>query len=438
MLSGMVSARESQRRGACRGGLLPLLAFLTSMLGGCGDEGQPLAVSWEGKIPGTRSWQLPPTPNGLQPTQCWFSIGSAPDGAMYIGASDHRTNSALYRLDTSTDALRCVGDAKAASQEANNWLSDETAEKFHNRPLYFQRRVYVATSDYSLLDAGYLRKRGFHWYAYDTTAGRFIDLSASEPNGVAGEHASIMATALDASHGLIYGLETPHGYLFRYDIAQGVTTNLGRPGALTAQYYNAGRYIWTDARGRVYFTLAGIHHVLYYDPSAGFGAQEGWTLRSVYFGDKSIRLGQWTPDGMRCYLADYEANFYLFDNTDQSFRHLGRGQGDAPHYKDGVAFRIRVLNVSADEQKIYFANDDAELFSLFEFDVQTGATRRLCSLSNIDERLGGRTYFNRAGNDSWDSRGRFYIASFGGELENPTDVIVTRIDPVLLKTHLGL
>jgi hypothetical protein len=190
--------------------------------------------------------------------------------------------------------------------------------------------------------------------------------------------------------------------------------------------------------GRVYFTLAGINHVLYYDPSAGFGAWEGWALRSLHSNDKNIRMGQWTRDGMRCYLADYEANFYLFDDRDQSFRHLGKGQGDARHYSDGVAFRIRVLNVSADEKKVYFVNDDSELFSLFELDLPTGATRRLCYLSDLDDHLSGHGYFNRAGNDSWDSKGRFYIASFGTELQNPTDVIVTRIDPVLLKAHLGL
>jgi hypothetical protein len=217
-----------------------------------------------------------------------------------------------------------------------------------------------------------------------------------------------------------------------------VTTNLGRPASLTAPYYNAGRYIWTDSRGRVYFTLAGIHHVLYYDPSAGFGAMEGWALRSAYFNDKSLRIGQWTQDGKRCYLGDYEANVYVFDDGSQSFRHVGKGLGDAQHYKDGVAFRIRVLNVSADEKKAYFVNDDSELFSLFELDLETGATRRLCYLSALDDRLGGREYINRAGHDSWDSRGRFYIASFGGEIDNPTDVIVTRIDPISLKSHLGL
>jgi len=77
----------------------------------------------------------------------------------------------------------------------------------------------VATTDYSLLDAGYLRKRGFHWYAYDTTVGRFLDLSAASPMASPGLHASIMATASTRAMAHLRPGD-PHGSLFRYDIAQ--------------------------------------------------------------------------------------------------------------------------------------------------------------------------------------------------------------------------
>jgi len=390
------------------------------------------------KIPGVVSWVLPDTPNGLHPTQVWFSIHGAPDNGMYIGASDHRTNSALYRLDVAAETITLVGDARSASEAANNWKPGETAEKFHMMPLHYKGRIYVATTDYSLLDSGFQQKRGFHWYAYDIAAQQFLDLSAKEPGGVAGEHAAIMATALDEKKGLLYGLETPHGKLFQYDIARGVTKDLGRPDFLTRTYYNAGRYIWTDDEGRVYFTVAGIDYVICWDPLIGFQAKTDWTLRSEFFQDKNIRIGQWSTDNMRCYLADYEANIYLFNNRDKSFTWLGKGKGDSSHYKNGQAFRIRVFNVTADEKTIYFMNDDAAQFSLFEFDFATKQTRRLCALSEIDPRLGGTRFYNRAGNDSWDAQGRFYIASFGPELQNSTEVIVTRIDPVLLKKHLGL
>jgi hypothetical protein len=385
-----------------------------------------------------KSWVLPPTANGLVPTQCWFSIAAAPDGGVYIGASDHETNSALYRIDSATDELTIAGDARTASEAARNWLPGETAEKFHVRPIYWQGRVYVATTDYSSLDPGYIRKRGFHWYAYDLAEKRFIDLSASEPKGVAGEHASIMATCLDAKNGLLYGLESPHGWLYQYDSARKRTVNLGRPKFLKNEFYNAGRYIWADDEGRVYYTVAGVDNVLVWDPAKGFVDRTDWKMRSQIFRDKSLRLGQWTADGMRCYLADYEANFYLFNNADKSFTWLGRGEGDSSHYMRGETFRIRVLNVTADEKTIFFANDNSVKFSLFEYDIASKKTRRLCYLSELDSRLADPAFFNRAGNDSWDDKGRFYIASFGAERGKSPGVLVTRIDPVLLKKALGL
>jgi len=153
-------------------------------------------------------------------------------------------------------------------------------------------------------------------------------------------------------------------------------TNL-KANALTAQYYNAGRYIWTDAGGRVYFTLAGIHHVCTTIPgrfrrTGGLGAQKRLLQRQEPSpGSVDARRDALLPGRLRSQLLPLRQHRPELSPSRP-------GTGDAPHYKDGVAFRIRVLNVSADEQKIYFANDDAELFSLFEFDVQTGATRRLC------------------------------------------------------------
>src|SRR5512132_581843 len=52
------------------------------------------------------------------------------------------------------------------------------------RPTWHNGKVYVATMDYSKIDAGYLERRGFHWYVYDPAIGAFTDLSATEPGGV--------------------------------------------------------------------------------------------------------------------------------------------------------------------------------------------------------------------------------------------------------------
>ena len=108
-------------------------------------------ASVPGRLDGTWSWPLPATPNGLRPIQSWHATGSAPNGDIYVGGMDHRTNSALYRLKAGTDKFTYVGDARSASVSAGNWKPDETAEKFYTRPTWHRGKVYVATMDYSTL-----------------------------------------------------------------------------------------------------------------------------------------------------------------------------------------------------------------------------------------------------------------------------------------------
>ena len=164
---------------------------------------RPVAAGRGGKVPGFTSWVVPTTSNGLTPSQSWLSIGSSPDGQIYITGSDHKTNAALFRLGRQDVGLVYAGDARAASEAAANWLPGETAQKFHVRPLYYSNRLYLATADFTDENAGFLNHRGFHWYAYDPAADLLSDLSASEPGGVGGEHASIVAMAIDEERGLV-------------------------------------------------------------------------------------------------------------------------------------------------------------------------------------------------------------------------------------------
>lgn len=211
---------------------------------------------WAGKLDGTWHWRLPDTPNGLHPTQSWHATGSAPDGGIYVGGMDHRTNAALYRIEALTGTLRYVGDARSASEAAQNWMPGETAQKFHTRPLWHREKIYVATMDRSDLDAGYLQLRGFHWYAYDPKYESFTDLSASEPGGSAVPHGSLVTLASDPVHNVIYGAGVPTGTIYRYDVASGHTEDLGRPASYKQPYVYTGRVMWVDARGRLYFTAS--------------------------------------------------------------------------------------------------------------------------------------------------------------------------------------
>jgi hypothetical protein len=69
---------------------------------------------------------------------------------------------------------------------------------------------------------------------------------------------------------------------------------------------------------------------------------------------------------------------------------------------------------------------------LYEFDLRTGRTQRLCTLSELDPAL--RDFHIHTGYDAWDPKGRFYFASFNGQPNQP--VVLTRVDPTRLRAAL--
>jgi hypothetical protein len=389
---------------------------------------------WAGQLDASWHWQLPDTPNGLKPTQSWHAIGSSPDGNIYIGGMDHVTNSALYRLDPLKGTIRYVGDARTASEAANNWAPGETAQKFHTRPLWYRGKVYVATMDRSELNDEYLSRRGFHWYAYDPVQDTFIDLSAAEPGGTATEHGSLVTITVDPKLNVLYGASVPTADIFRYDIAEGRTKNLGRPTAYDKKYLYSGRVMWVDSRSRLYFAAGrgGSHnpsiysHIYYYDPLTGFGERQDWALQEP----RAIELGQCRPNGKQCFFSDDHGHIYRFDDQGPSWSYLGQAQTDPD--------LIWLFHVSADGRKAYLVtsrgkNSPPQHF-VYEFDLNTGTTRRLCSLADLDPKLA--TFTDHTGYNAWDTEGRFYFASFTPwSTEN---VMVTRLDPVRLKATLGL
>ena len=208
-----------------------------------------------GTKPGLWYWVLPTTPNGSKPLQSWSGAASAPNGDIYVAGMNHIDNAALYRLTPAGgDAakpgltLTYLGDAKAASQAASNWQPGEPIEKFHTQPVWQGNKVYVANLNDSLLDDGYLSRRGFHWYGYDWAAKTFRDLSATEPGGVGAAHGGLLSLVVDRARNRIYGASSPTGDIYAYDIANVRTTKLGRPN-YQRPYVYAGRAMWLSSRG---------------------------------------------------------------------------------------------------------------------------------------------------------------------------------------------
>lgn len=380
-----------------------------------------------------RTWLVPETPGGLRSNQNWHATGSTPAGDIYVAGMDHTTNSALFRLPADQASLVYVGDARSASEAASNWESGETAEKFHTRPTWHDGRVYVATLDYSMIDDGYLERRGFHWYAHDQSSDAFIDLSADEPGGTAIEHGGLATIALDPQTGNLWGATIPEARLVRYDPIAGSTTDFGRPPAFGSGYNYTARFIWIDSRGRVYFTGGNpdwgqpepepiYGHLHYFDPADGFGERTDWLLESP----TAIETGQWTRDRQHCFVADDFGRFYRFDDAGPAWSSIGSLDHDGRW--------LWVTHLSADGHSIYAVNSGAAEDGLYEFDIATGTTRRLCSLASLHPDLAERT--RHTGYDAWDRDGRFFFTSFPWPADS--DLLLTGVDPVRLKVALGL
>ncbi len=394
-----------------------------------------------GAIDGTWFWQLPTTPSGTRPYVSWHATASAPSGDIYVAGMDHVTNSALFRLVPGAGTLRWVGDARTASQAADNWQDGETAEKFHTRPTFHLNKVYVATMDYSPLDDGYLERRGFHWYAYTPATNVFEDLNASEPGGVGWPHVSVVNIASAPVQNMLYGVTVPTAELLRYDVAAGRTTDLGRPAAYDRPYVYAGRFMWVDATGRLYFSAgnASWHpsppaiygFVRSWDQARGFRDQTTWKLRAA----RAIELGQCATDRTMCTLADDQSRIYRYRTTGTRWTYLGQAM-------PGVD-RAWVFDVSADGNKVYLINSPHDASqpadALYEYDIPSRTSRHIIDIAALDPRL---TAFDwHTGYNAWDKQGRFYFVSFPSPSSpkyRTQNAIVTAIDPVRLKKALGL
>ena len=408
----------------------------------------PFDVGQAGNIDGVKVWQLPDAPNGDKPDQSWLAVGSDNSGEIYISGHDHISNSMLYRLHQADGVLRYIGDARTASEAADNWEFNETAEKFHTRPTYHNGQVYVATLDKSSMDSAYSTTRGFHWYGYDKADNKFYDLSASEPGGVGAENIQLVTIQKDEKNNLLYGMSIPENKLVRYDIALGQTTVLGKPAGWEKSshpslprwngFFYSNRFMWVDSRGRVYFTggssrsqwnqgepASTFDHVWYYDPATGFGELTDFELQ----GPNAMEVGQWDRASEVLYTSDDQGNIYRFVDADASWSFVG--QPDFSTIPAGIP-KTWVFQLSADAEKIYIGLSDVSYpNAIWEFDIATGQTTELGKLSELDAQASTQDFIT--GYDSWDNNGSFYISDF--TMYNGVNVYMLGIDPVRLKAE---
>lgn len=404
------------------------------------EEPEVITVPYDdaraGAIDGVNIWQMPDAPDGSRPDQSWLAVGSDANGEIYISGHDHQTNAMLYRMYQHDNTLRWVGDAKAASEAANNWQSNESAEKFHTRPIDHNGTVYVATLDSSDMNYSFQNTRGFHWYGYKPEDSSFTDLSASEPNGVGAQQLQIVTIQKDPVNNLLYGMSIPENKLVRYDIAAGTTTVLGKPSAWQNFFYS-NRFMWVDSRGRVYITGGSsrnqwnqgepsnvFDHVWYYDPQTGFGELPSFALQ----GPNAMEVGQWDRKRENLYTSDDQGNIYKFNDAAASWQFIGR-----PDFPSSL--KTWVFQLSADGEKIYIGlSDGARDNAIYEYDIASGNSYELMVINQLDPISGAEAFIT--GYDSWDSQGSFYISDFS--MYDGDNAYMLGINPVRIKAAKGL
>lgn len=376
-----------------------------------------------------QQFEFPDTGNGLTPTECWHCVGSDEHGRIFAGGMDHHTNAALYLLEPGTEALRCIGDARSASQVAGNWIPGETFQKFHTRPLAHDGMIYVASLNYSGIDDGYKEERGAHLYCYNVSDTSFRDVSVHYPDGLASGPSGIVALACGISGDWIVGMTAPDANLVLFNTKLSIRKFLGRPDAYDRDHLYVGRVSWCGSDERIYFTAGNpywgsygdriYNHVHYYDLKLGkFGEQPSWRLHE----SRAIETCQWTNDNEKCFLVDDVGRIYVFDNRKIDFNELGV----LPTTRDE---RIWVFHLFEEMNAAFFVSSTINLKrsmpALYKFDLQTGKGSRICYLRDIHSSFEDKDFFT--GYDAQDLERRFYFTSFSSRSNQR--LILNRIDP---------
>ena len=428
----------------CAGAVALSLGAATEL---AADSG-PSASRTAGAHAGLWTWSLPDTPNGTVPKQSWSGPGTASGGEIYVGGMDHVANSALYRLPAvggnasqPGSTLWYAGDAKAASMAVGNYRTGEGIEKFHTQPTVMNGRIYVGNLNYSVLDAGYLQTRGFHWYAYDKASAKFLDLTAGRAGGVAIPHGGLTGMVADATKGELFGAVAPTGQIVRYNVGTRVSTILGRPASYNRPYVYPGRTLWMSSRGRVYFTAGNpstapsakgpytpaiFNHVHYWNPRTGtFGQERGWLLRDT----RAIDFGRCYsyPNLPRtCFLMDNVGHVYRYRETasNATWTLLG-GIGQENDKTYGMTWVFQVRPDWPDRPKAYIISRRG---FMFEFDLTTGRATQLGNLWQLEPGLAGQELY---GNTSWDNNGRFYFSAFPKLPTDPGRAKLVALDPTV-------
>jgi hypothetical protein len=147
-----------------------------------------------------------------------------------------------------------------------------------------------------------------------------------------------------------------------------------------------------------------------------------------------LEVGQCLTEGQRCFFSDDKGHVYRYDVVGPSWSYVGQVRLDEANTPERY---IWLFDVTSDGKKAYVSTStspqSSETTSLYEFNLESGKTLRLCAIADLDPAL--LDLHIHTGYNAWDGNGRFYFASFNGQPHQP--VILTRVDPKRLKASLN-
>jgi outer membrane protein assembly factor BamB len=204
----------------------------------------------------------------------YSAMGCGLDGIIYIGTCYYHNGGAhLLGYHPDTGRMEDLGNMQDVCNEHDPELIYQS--KIHTQIcVHADGKVYFGTHSVerdaeddvrAKFPKGYL---GGHWAVYDPATKRFRDLGIPVPQKVERTSEkleygqSLITMNIDRQRATLYAITHPQATFLVYDIASGVTSNLGSIGTMPA------RAMGVASDGRVY-TYNDKNHILRYDPKKG-------------------------------------------------------------------------------------------------------------------------------------------------------------------------
>jgi len=180
-------------------------------------------------------------PGDRKEAQMFSALAAARDGRVYLGLCTHAGSSQFYQYDPRADRMRHIADLAEFLGQTGKGI--RTAGKIHTRFVEDREgRIYFGTmcEDSGPPNIDPYSWEGPHWLRYDPKSGKLENL------GLINRRWGIYGLAIDQRRNHLFA-SAWDGHLYRYDISNGVTRDLGR-----VDNWDDLRHIAADEDGNVY------------------------------------------------------------------------------------------------------------------------------------------------------------------------------------------